>query len=234
MGKGIPGYFYRVSQRKKFYKGEFLKKFLAMALVAATMAFAGGRVAPIAEVEIIEVEPVKSGFYVGAGYSALADEFSESGYGVTFSDTYNYNEFMIDAGYNINEYVAVEGRYWFGFNNTNNVFDGDGYLFSSEDSADAYGVYVKPQYPVTTELNVYGLLGYANTEFTFNGIVNDNIELDGFSWGLGADYAVTPCVSVFIDYVSLYDDEVNVLTNYDTIVFEDRIDTVNLGINYSF
>ena len=47
-----------------------------------------------------------------------------------------------------------------------------------------YGIFAKPMYPVTDKLDVYGLIGYAQTDVgdlkSYNG--------SGLSWGLGVNY----------------------------------------------
>ena len=64
---------------------------------------------------------------------------------------------MLQAGYKFNSYVAVEGRYWLGLSDnawatiSNN-------LIQSEGEIDAWGVYVKPMYPVTPAFDIYALL----------------------------------------------------------------------------
>jgi opacity protein-like surface antigen len=60
------------------------------------------------------------------------------------------------------------------------------------------------------------------------GTVNDK---DGFSWGLGASYAFMDNLSVFADYVSLYDDDALNENGYG----EDMtIETWNFGLTYKF
>ena len=128
---------------------------------------------------------------------------------------------MLQAGYTFNPYVAVEGRYWASIDDTNNI---DGTI----DAPDAWGMYVKPMYPVTDEFDVYGLLGYAYTD-------TDITKVDGFSWGLGASYSFMDNVSMFVDYVSLYDDDDGFVNTLGENVNKDyTIETVNVGITYNF
>jgi len=134
---------------------------------------------------------------------------------------------MIQAGYHFNEYIAVEGRYWFGAGDTTVTINNTPY----DVSVDAWGLYVKPQYPVTEAFNVYALLGYGAAEFdapVASGINQDS--MDGFSWGLGASYAFTDNVAVFIDYVNIYDDT----TDYANYSLDDTVDSWNFGVTYNF
>jgi len=148
-------------------------------------------------------------------------------------------------GYKFNSYVAIEGRYWFGLSDTfSNAWTGtNGYDLS----VDAWGLYVKPMYPVTDALDVYALLGYGaaqadvsgwNNTTGFNSIHGDS--WDGFSWGLGASYAFTDNVSIFADFVRIVSSSDD-LADYTSngVVFTDReldqdVDTWNFGVTYQF
>ncbi len=200
-------------------------------MAAGTLATAGGEITPI--YETAEAEP--TGLYVGGAYGASVTETTVSDYYSSYSDDIDYDELMVNVGYNINDFVAVEGRYWFGFQQ--GTYDFDGYY--ADESIDAWGVYIKPQYPVATGFNIYGLLGYAETTYTlsnYDGFFNPKFDLtvDGFSWGLGASYDVTDNVLVFVDYVNLYDDTTTVYDIYEAIDFEDTIGTFNFGVAYKF
>lgn len=98
----------------------------------------------------------------------------------------DFSEFMIQAGYNFNQYIAIEGRYWFGIEDSFVTDTLDTLNVNYDNSVDAWGIYVKPQYPVTEAFNVYALLGYASAEYDESNVLVDVGTLDGFSWGLGA------------------------------------------------
>ena len=139
---------------------------------------------------------------------------------------------MLDAGYKFNQYVAVEGRYWSGINSSNDLAWRTG--INSDITVDAWGVYLKPMFPVSNGLNIYGLLGYGSADATYEPNNNLSITSDsvsGFSWGVGAEYAFTNNWSVFIDYTSIIDGESG---NVDAINTEDSLSTVNFGVNYQF
>jgi opacity protein-like surface antigen len=191
---------------------------LSIAAIAAmsTFAMAGGDIAPVEPVvETPVVAPATdAGFYVGGAYGYGDMDISDTGY----SHDETFDSFMLQAGYKINPYVAVEARYW--------ITSEDEWDNSGEDfSADSWGIYVKPMYPVTEEFDIYALLGYGDTDPQIGGEGPD-YDTDGFQWGLGASYDVTSNVAVFVDYVSLYD---------DTNDGEDlTIDTWNFGVTYKF
>jgi len=184
-------------------------------LAMSTFAMAGGDIAPVEPIEEVVEEPAsEANFYIGGAYGY--GDMEVSGFG--FSEDDKFDSFMLQAGYKFNPYIAVEGRYWWTSEDTWNG--------SNEDfSADSWGIYVKPMYPVTNGLDVYALLGYGDTDPEIGG-GGFEYDTDGFQWGLGASYDVTDSVALFVDYVSLYD---------DTNAGEDlTIDTVNFGVTYNF
>jgi len=219
---------------------------LSVALIAAmsTFAIAGGDIAPVEPViEEPIVEESTGAFYLGLAYGWQTAEndytaFLTHGSLSGVSDSVDYGSVMLQAGYKFNDYVAIEGRYWIGL-------DKDTTIASTAVNAelDSWGIYVKPMYPVTEEFTIYGLLGYADTslDYTINvgGLVytpyDNGGSVDGFSWGIGADYAFSENWSVFLDYVVLYDNDKDVVFegvypgNVDT-----TIDSVNFGVTYTF
>jgi len=217
---------------------------LSLAAVAAmgTFAVAGGDIAPVepaveTPVETPVVAPVTdAGFYVGGGYSLLSSDSkikldNNSDLGA------DYSALMLQAGYKVNQYVAVEGRYWIGL--SDKAFDLDNIGLSRFDhNADAWGIYVKPMYPVTDALDVYALLGYASA--TAKGITlrdgsSFDMDADGFSWGLGVAYSFTDNWSVFFDYVDFQDDTItNTARNGKEFTFDHAFASWNFGVTYKF
>ena len=198
-------------------------------LAMSSFAVAGGGFTTEQEEMVVFEEPNLSplnNFYLGFAYSFVNAERT------ALLDDQEFSGLMLQMGYNINEYVAIEGRYWFGNDETMSS--------NLEQSIDSWGIYVKPQYPVTEALNVYGLLGYASSEYieTFGPLTyTSDADIDGFSWGLGASFAFSKNISIFVDYVNLYDDTNTYRTNTSPSIdvnIEDSIDTVNLGITYNF
>ncbi len=207
--------------------------FLAM----STLVMAGGDITPVVEpvVEVQEVVNNDAGFYVGVAYTAINNETTISN-GV--NGDVDYSGFMLQAGYKFNPYIAVEARYWDGGDERLHMShpvghpDGDDHSVPSE--FDAWGIYVKPMYPVTEALDIYALLGWGDQN-TVNHIYTPGDA--SLSWGLGAAYSFTECVSVFVDYVSIYDD--TAIEN-STDPFGNSVDveiassSLNIGISYKF
>lgn len=235
----------------------------AAVMAMSTFALAGGNIAPAVEPVSEIVAPVSddSGFYVGVAYG-MADYQNE------YRDYYNfedgtewwdesgkegadYDTLMFQAGYQINQYLSVEGRYWASVGSTDwndigsgtfdsGTSDGSYTWDTSTDLGDeltAWGIYLKPMYPVTEAMNVYALLGYGNV--TLNNDSGDWLDEDGFQWGLGASYKITDNISVFADYVSLYDDDYSYYESDDTPQYwegngDERLYTINFGLTYRF
>jgi opacity protein-like surface antigen len=219
-------------------------------LAMSSFAVAGGDIAPVEE-PVVVAEPVitDSGFYLGLAYSFLnastVDYYDVQGQTLsgTLQDTIldeSYSDIMIQAGYKFNSYVAIEGRYWFGLNESVDVL-GVPAGVNVDNSVDAWGIYVKPMYPVTDAFDIYALLGYGAAEYDLQAsnstqVLNLNTDsVDGFSWGLGASYAFTDNIAVFVDYVSIYNDSEDFVTNNGSTGYTDNeIDTWNFGVTYQF
>ena len=187
------------------------------------LAYAGGDMTEVVE-PVIEVPAMveESPFYIGLGFGEayVNDDFTD--------EEISSATLMLQAGYQYNEYLALEGRYTFGLggsdydagNLTNTIgYDGD---------LSTWGIYVKPMYPIGA-FSLYALLGYG--EVMLDDLAGGDAVEGGFQWGLGASYAVTENISVFADYVSLYDD-----TGFDYRAQLDDMtsDTWTLGVTYNF
>ena len=212
---------------------------IALSVVAivgmSSLGFAGGDIAPVEPVVVpVPVEEVdNSSFYVGLGLVYNRVYATDSGW---FDDAIATQDetggFTGLVGYNFNEYVAVEGRI--------------SQSFFEENYADVftYSLFVKPQYPVTEEFTIYGLLG-------FGGVIVDGTDgtpgaadpgasiLDdsGFQWGIGASYAFNESWSVFADYTVLMNDgDIDSrLYDYDPEVYSElSTDAVTVGVTYRF
>ena len=198
-----------------------MKKITLSALAVVTMStfgFAGGDIAPVPVVMEEETSP----FYIGLGLSAVSTRGSDVGldiFDVTSGQDRLGNVTFL-AGYDFNEYIAVEGRYTTSF--------------TQEDIVEMSGwsLFVKPQYPVTEEFTVYGLLG-------FGGVTMDSVKTPylvdvddtGFQWGLGMSYDVTESITVFGDYTSLASGMDGIYWDGE---FEADVDSFTLGVTYKF
>ena len=189
--------------------------------VLSGVSYAGGDIEPV---EVPVVTPVidNSAFYLGIG---IGDATVNND---TTSEEFSSTMIMLQAGYQYNEYVAVEGRYSFGLSTDYDMGTTYGFPGGYDGDISSWGLYVKPMYPIG-DFSIYALLGYGGVMLSeING--GDAYE-SGFQWGLGAGYAISDNISVFVDYVSLYDD-----TGFDYSAQLDDIDsdTWTFGMSYKF
>lgn len=192
---------------------------LVSLLVLSGLAYAGGS---LVEAEYVPIVVDDTSYYVGVGLGQgdVKDDQSQ--------EEMQSTTLMLQAGYQYNKYLAIEGRYILGLdmdynrglsNNNQDDYHGD---FS------AWGIYIKPSYPIGN-FSLYALLGYG-------GVGLDNLTFgdayeDGFHWGLGASYTFYENIIVFADYVKLYDDE-----GFDNRPILDDVDADiwNIGVSYNF
>jgi len=151
----------------------------------------------------------------------------------------DYDALMLQAGYEFNLYVSAEFRYWF------SLSDGDYSLASGLNIPDSYkdfnawGLYLKPQYPVTEQFSIYALLGIAGVQVDGEPAWYDDLVDDvSFSWGFGAAVNFTENISAFVDYVQLYNDRYGDYY-YDPFYYYydpqgTDIYTINFGLTYKF
>lgn len=235
-----------------------MKNFTLSAVAVLAMsasAIAGGDFAPVEPIIEMQEVPVAvddSGFYLGLayGYADITDDYTGST-GSFGNHEDNFDTYMLQAGYKFNRYIALEGRYW------DSVGDGDwtdrytfpdGSVVNSSGPCSefsAWGIYVKPMYPVTEAFDVYALLGYGNVELNTDFGANAqflDMDEDGFQWGLGASYELTDNWSVFADYVNLYNDTSATINDTSGTLaagtysetHDYSIYTVNVGVTYRF
>ncbi len=195
---------------------------LVSILALSGLVYAGGDIQVVEESVIIPAAVNNSTFYVGVGIgnAVLNND--------TTSEEFSSTTLMLQAGYQYNTYVALEGRYTFGFSTDYDQGTTNGMIGGYDGDISNWGIYAKPMYPIG-DFSIYALLGYGGVMLSeLNG--GDAYE-SGFQWGLGASYAVSENISVFADYVSLYDD-----TGFDYSAQDDEIDsdTWTFGMSYKF
>lgn len=206
---------------------KFLKtiKLLAVAVMAlGNIALAGGELSAVTlyetqdEVKAIQVplelvvvktvatpskkaEEVKekSPWYVGAGLV-----IGEVKWRNREDETYG---FIAKVGYDFSPYVGVEAR---GIR-TNWEYEGG--------KIKHLGAFVKPQYPINEEFNLYALAGYAKTSIG----TQRNFSDTGLAYGAGLDYELNEDFGLFVDYERLLHDA----GEYDLYAF-------SLGVSYEF
>ena len=189
------------------------------------IAYAGGDMAKAVEpvIEIPEVTADISGFYVGLGMGETSVNDDQTDEEITSTTL------TLHAGYQYNEYIAIEGRFGMSLGGADyaaGIFSGLGVDYDGD--VYNWGLYVKPMYSFNS-FTLYGLLGYG--EVILEDLDGGDSTEDGFQWGLGASYTFTEEVSFFADYVSLYDDK-----GFDNRAVNDDIDADvwTVGVSYKF
>lgn len=172
--------------------------------------------------------------YVGGAFSLtqVKDDYIDFIYTMDSESTeIDYNSMMFQAGYQYNSYLAMEFRYWFSMNSgeytTNSIYSSS----SAYESFDAWGMYLKPMYPLSSEFSIYGLLGFSSVHVdgVFPG--SEILYNEGdFSWGVGTSFDINQNLALFFDYVSLFDDRFD---TYNTIQ-DTKVNTLNFGVTYKF
>jgi len=163
------------------HKKNIIISFMALLLTGTVLQAGGGKnMAPAEAVVTPIVTEDISPWYLGAGF-AWANFSLEDCSGVpgcTYEDT-TYG-IMVRGGYEVNQYFGIEGRFIDTFLDEG-PFGGAPLMH--------VGLFAKPQYPVSENVNVYGLLGYGYTKNLGNDERLNYFDDDwGFSAGVGLEY----------------------------------------------
>ena len=201
-----------------------MKKFtFSIVAVMAMGAFATAgtvEVEPVSVVEPIMVED-NSSFYIGAAYSYVTADID----GTEEGDAYS-----LIAGYNYNQYIAIEGRYMSTVGDMD-VSDDQSSLQrpngSYEREVTSASLFLKPQLPLTDAFSIYGLLGYGTVDARLT-------DADGFQWGVGAKFMFTENIGMFVDYTTLYDGDMDNVENFTNNTWDSEITATNVGFTYNF
>lgn len=216
-----------------------MKKIILSLAAMSSLGFAGGDIVPVVAVadEIDE-----TGFYLGAGISAMSSRNS-----AVSMDIFNVKPSQdrlgnIDllAGYNINNYLAVEGRYGFG------ITDEDKVVMDRQ-----WSIFIKPMYKFEDDEDrengenyfaVYALLGYGGVSLSgVNGVIAD-VDDSGFQWGLGLSYTFRETARhdnyIYADSWTVYVDYTQLGNDLDGLYYDGArqvdADAFTVGLIYKF
>ncbi|MBA6293788.1 porin family protein [Colwellia sp. MB3u-70] len=148
------------------------------------------------------------------------------------------------AGYQYNQYLALETRLSTGtsgyssFYGTPEAPRGE----YKEDIDTQVSLLIKASYPLFESFNLYGLVGYTNTQLEISGLgqnndSNGNVIGDydfesthsehGLSYGIGLNYQLNKQFNIFIDY--------QILPDYEpTPTYTESSSSTTIGVNYYF
>jgi len=139
---------------------------------------------PPAQEPKVEAKPL--GIYLAGGLTDVAVATANR---ASLFKSKNYQDrqlgFTGRLGYDFMDYLGAELRGTYG------IAKDAGTKFKQ------VGAYLKPNYDITKELNLYALLGASKTNFA-----GAPSTTSGFSYGAGLDYGITDKVSVFTDVVN--------------------------------
>ncbi|MDD5406380.1 MAG: outer membrane beta-barrel protein [Sulfurovaceae bacterium] len=239
-----------------------MKKFTLSVVTVLSMsafAIAGGDIEPV-EPEVVVPAPAPiveddSGVYLGVAYSAArykgdfyADFYDSMDYYQVFGKyDVDFNAIMAQAGYKFNKYLALEGRYWHSLGSPEASVSADYYVNyanpvnisgrGGDHKMKAWGIYVKPMYPVTDKFDIYALLGYGNVKISED-YYGELLDENDFQWGIGALYKFTENLSLFVDYVRLLDKNGSFIYHDISGDYNADLDstlyTINVGLTYKF
>jgi OOP family OmpA-OmpF porin len=158
-----------------------LRSLVSLLALGTVLQAGGGKnlvpaVAPVAPIVTEDISP----WYLGAGlvWAKLSNADCGGVPGCTYEDT-TYGA-MVRGGYDVNEYVGIEARY------IDTFWDEGPY---GGTPLMHVGLFLKPQYPVSERVNLYGLLGYGYTKNLGDGARLNYFDDDwGFSAGVGIEY----------------------------------------------
>jgi len=135
---------------------------------------------------------------------------------------------MARVGYDFNKYMGVEARGMY-----TPVKENGGKIKH-------YGAFLKPMYPVTNGLNVYGLGGIAKT--TTSGSLRKT-DVSGFAYGAGLEYDLSSDKKKDAKYDREFDgiaDQekgLGVFADYEKLYYKSgspKLDAVSVGVTYDF
>jgi opacity protein-like surface antigen len=187
-------------------------------MLATSFAMAGGDIAPqepqITLPEVMDEPIIDNYFYTGLAYTYMKMEND------TRNDKITGNAITALAGYKFHPYLAIEGRY------TTTLGDVRAHGTDNNWDMSNIALYLKPQYALN-QVTLYGLLGYGQVELD-DGVTHTE---NGFQWGIGANFAATDSIDVFVDYTRLYDDN-----GFDDLSPNNdfSVDNINVGVSYNF
>ncbi len=162
------------------------------------------------------------GLYVGLGYANTNIDISASNINIGDLST---DSIVFLAGYDFNEYLGVEGRYYLNSSEAAYEYELGNTPLSGKYKAESFAIYAKPQYNFMI-LNIYALLGMSSNDYTVNSFLGGDKSDTLFSWGAGVKFNITQSLGAFVDYTNMGETD-TILTNTD-------LSSWNIGFSYKF
>jgi len=205
-------------------------------IVWSTLNAGGGKnIAPVAAA-VAPIETVDpSPWYLGAGL-VLGRFYHDHGNCEYEDRTYGL---MVRGGYEWNPYIGIEVR------GIRTFWDADPL---GGEKLQHIGIFAKPSYPLSEDLNIYGLAGYGWTKTTLEADATSLPIIDekGFSWGIGLEYDLSDKADDFEEdtyYDRVFDGQADQEKGWGLFIDYQRLlvksgmpdlDVVSVGVTYDF
>jgi len=217
-----------------------MKKIVVISVMSLMGLYAGGKIVSPAMVPVVPVtQESVNPWYLGVGL-VWADFWKDPCSPVDPTCTYEDITYgvMVRAGYDINQYFGIEGRYVYTFLDEG-PYGGAPLMHA--------GIFLKPQYPLTERINIYALAGYGYTKNLGSGERLNYFDDEwGFSAGLGFEYDLSGRKSDFLEDTA-YDREFDgyadqgrgwsFFVDYQRLLIKSDVpdmDIISIGIRYDF
>ncbi len=221
-----------------------MRKILLSIIAVSALGFASAETTPAPAIAPADgtMDMEENGFYAGGGIQALSMRDSEADlkFFKETADQDRLGDFTLNVGYWFTEYLAVEGRYTFGFS------DADVIELSSN-----FSIFLRPTYKFDDDdgraegenyFAVYGLLGFGSVSFKGVNQVQGEVDNTGFQWGLGISYTFRADSTEegyrYRDNWTVFAEYVNMGRNMEGIILDyprkANADALSLGIVYHF
>ena len=130
---------------------------------------------------------------------------------------------LLLAGYDFNELIGVEGRYYINNSSLAYYYYLGNTLLEDTYEAESLAIYLKPQYSLDA-ITVYALIGMSANDYTATNLLGSDRDTL-FSWGAGAKFNVTQSLGLFVDYTDL---------GKNDAILETGLRSWNAGFSYKF
>ena len=174
-----------------------------------------------------------SGFYAGADLVQLDSELDFLTLGIP-KEKYTTSHLRLKGGIEATNWLAVEAQLLTSADDKATDIFGDTYSY---DTGMIFGIFAKPHVTIGS-FDLYGLVGYATADAEYDCSPSCPPEakatLNGFSYGVGAQFLVTKKLKISVDYMSYFDGN----ETYNDGIFPLPVDQTTsgfgIGANYKF